>query len=231
MLAKLRFIITVMQLLISMSLVIVLMYIFKNKNRTIRQVWAKYQMKLLGIKVEIEGTLDESADMIVMNHQSLLDIIMFEYLHPRNLAWVAKKEIANLFWFGHILKAPKMIIVERESKSSLVQLLKDSKEKLKEQRALAIFPEGTRTDGKKLRKFKAGAKMIALKNELRVQPIVIVGTRTILDTHNFTQNSGTVKIIYLPTVKAEKSTTWYEDMEVNMAEILDKEIKDLDIEP
>jgi 1-acyl-sn-glycerol-3-phosphate acyltransferase len=223
---KIRFFITVFQLAFTVSILIILMYIFNNKNKSLRQIWAKFQMKLLGIKINIIGTIDHSANMIIINHQSLLDIVIFEYLHPKDIAWIAKKEIANLFWFVNILKVPNMIIVQRESKSSLVQLLKDAKEKFQQHRPIAIFPEGTRTDGKKLRKFKAGAKMIALKNKFKVQPIVIVGTRDILDSHNFIHKNGTVDIIYLPSINAQKNTNWYEQMEEDMGKVLSKKLKE-----
>ncbi|MEA3383109.1 MAG: lysophospholipid acyltransferase family protein [Campylobacterota bacterium] len=218
--SKIRAFLTLVQLVVSVSIVIVLMYIFKNNNKVIRTRWAAMQLKLLGIQLEIKGTLDPDAQILAMNHQSILDIIVFEYLHPKDQAWVAKKEIAKIPWFGHILKAPDMIIVERESKSSLVKLLKDTKEKLNQNRPIAIFPEGTRTDGKKIRKFKAGAKIIAEKYDLDVQPVVLVGTRDIFDSQNFLQKSGVVKIVYLPTVKASKTTTWYKDMEDDMSKIL-----------
>jgi len=198
---------------------------FNKKNRIFRRIWGKLQMTLLGVTLDIEGSIDNNANMIVMNHQSVLDIIVLEYLHNKDLAWVAKKEIADIPWFGRILKAPNMIIIERESKSSLVKLLKESKEKYKENRPIAIFPEGTRTDGTKLRKFQAGAKLIAQKYNFKVQPIVIVGTRELFDSQNMKQSSGTVKIIYLETVEAKKGTTWYEDMHINMAETLQKELK------
>ncbi len=224
MIHKIRAIFTIIQMAITVTTIIILMYIFKNSAKPIRRVWATLQMKLLGITLEIEGKLDSSADMIMMNHQSVLDITVFEYLHSRNLAWVAKKEIADIPWFGHILKAPNMIIVERESKSSLVKLIKDTKERLSKGRAIAIFPEGTRSDGTKIRKFKAGARIIANKYKLKVQPVVIIGTRNIFDSQNLKQNSGTVKVIYLPAIQADKTTSWYEDVEIEMNEILKKEI-------
>ena len=224
MIAKIRGIFTVIEMIITVTITIILMYMFKSKNRTLRRVWAYLQMKLLGIKLEIVGEIDNSADMLVMNHQSILDIMVFEYLHEKNLAWVAKKEIADIPWFGHILKATDMIIVERESKSSLVKLLKESKEKIEQQRPIAIFPEGTRSDGNKLRKFKAGAKMIANKYGLKVQPVVLIGTRDILDSQNLKQNSGVVKVIYLPVIEAKKDEDWYEKLEEEMRDILSKEL-------
>lgn len=224
-LKKIRALLTLIQLIITVSIVIVLMYLFKKQNRQIRLAWGKMQLKLMGITLDIEGELDQNADMIMMNHQSVLDIIVFEALYPKDLAWVAKKEIADLWWFGHILKAPDMLIVERESKSSLVKLLKDAKEKHSQKRPIAIFPEGTRTDGTKLRKFKIGAKMIAEKNEMLVQPIIIIGTRDIFDSQQFLQQSGTVKIKYLPTIKAVRKTDWYTQTEELMDETLKKEIQ------
>lgn len=222
---KIRSIFTLIQMMITVSIVIILMYIFRTNNRKIRKIWGSLQMKFLGVTLEIIGEEDKQADMIIMNHQSIMDIIIFEYLASRDLAWIAKKEIGDLPWFGHILKAPDMIMVERESKSSLIKLLKDSKVKLDNNRQIAIFPEGTRTDGTKLRKFKAGAKIIAQKYNLNVQPIVIVGSLNIWDSKKFIQNSGTVKIIYLDTIKAEKKTTWYEDTEELMKNRLEEELE------
>ena len=224
MIAKLRAIFTLIEMIITVTITIILMYTFKSKNRTFRRVWASMQMKLLGIKLDVVGEINPNADMLVMNHQSILDIMIFEYLHPKNLAWVAKKEIADIPWFGHILKAPDMIIIERESKSSLVKLIKESKEKLEQGRPIAIFPEGTRSDGNKIRKFKAGAKMIANKYKMKVQPVVLIGTRDILDSQNLRQNSGVVKVIYLPVIEAKKGEDWYEKLESDMSEILEKEL-------
>ena len=111
-----------------------------------------------------------------------------------------------------------------ESKKSLIQLLKDAKDRLDDGRQLCIFPEGTRTDGKELRKFKAGAKVIAEKYNLRVQPIVIVGSIDVFDSKRATQKSGDIKIIYLDTVQADKSTSWYDDAESEMKTILTKNL-------
>ena len=122
-------------------------------------------------------------------------------------------------------KAPDMIIIERESKSSLIKLIKQSKQKIDEKRPIAIFPEGTRGNGKKLRKFKAGAKIIAQKYNLLVQPVVLIGTRELFDSQNFTQKSGIVKVIYLPSIQASKDTNWYEQVEEDMKKIFSDEMK------
>lgn len=221
---KIRGILILLQFGITVSVTIIFMYLLGKKHRLVRKVWGKLQLILMGANIVETGKYDENADMLIFNHQSMMDIILFEAIAKRDIAWVAKKEIGDITWFGHILKASNMIMVERESKKSLIQLLKDAKDRLDDGRQLCIFPEGTRTDGKELRKFKAGAKVIAEKYNLRVQPIVIVGSIDVFDSKRATQKSGDIKIIYLDTVQADKSTSWYDDAESEMKTILTKNL-------
>jgi len=221
---KIRGILILLQFGITVSVTIIFMYLLGKKHRLARKIWGKLQLILMGANIVETGKYDENADMLIFNHQSMMDIILFEAIAKRDIAWVAKKEIGDITWFGHILKASNMIMVERESKKSLIQLLKDAKDRLDDGRQLCIFPEGTRTDGKELRKFKAGAKVIAEKYNLRVQPIVIVGSIDVFDSKRATQKSGDIKIIYLDTVQADKSTSWYDDAESEMKTILTKNL-------
>jgi len=163
--------------------------------------------------------------IILLNHQSLLDIIVMDATYPKDLAWVAKKEIADMPFFGQILTLPRMIIVDREDKKSLVKLVSDTKKRLEEGRVIAMFPEGTRGDGKKLLPFKMGARFVASKLNLKVQPVVIVNSRRILDSLDFTARSGTVKIIYLDPVDPASDKQWYQKLHEDMQKVLDKETK------
>ena len=78
------------------------------------------------------GTENPQTQMFLVNHQSDLDIGVVELLSKRDLAWVAKKELFDIPFFGLTLRLPNDIPIERESKSSLVKLLKASKERLDE---------------------------------------------------------------------------------------------------
>ncbi|RXK13425.1 1-acyl-sn-glycerol-3-phosphate acyltransferase [Halarcobacter mediterraneus] len=225
MLSRIRGFIVLIQFSITVAIVVVAMYLFKNKTHEIIKIWMKVQTYLLGIKFQIEGELDDSCDMVIMNHQSLLDIIVMEHLHNKHLAWVAKKEITDLFFFGHIIKAPQMISVDRENKAGIIHLLKEAKDRLSKGRPIAMFPEGTRSDGKHMLKFKPGAKMIANKLNLRVQPAIILNTKKILDSRRVKQEPGIVKVIYLKPVQAQKGTTWFEDLEEEMNRVFKEELE------
>ena len=225
MLSRIRGIIVLIQFSITVAIVVVAMYLFRSKTHEIIKIWMKIQIYLLGIKLEIEGEIDESCDMVVMNHQSLLDIIIMEHIHARNLAWVAKKEISDLFFFGHIIKAPRMISIDRENKAGIIHLLKEAKDRLSKGRPIAMFPEGTRSDGKQMLKFKAGAQMLANKLKLKVQPAIILNTRDILDSQSLKQKPGVVRVKFLKPVQAEKGTSWFEDLEKEMNQVFEQETK------
>ena len=221
--ARIRGIILLIQFSITVAITVVLMYIFRNHTHKVIKAWMTFQMFVLGIKLETEGKLDESCEMIIMNHQSLLDIIVMEYIHSKDLAWVAKKEITDLFFFGHIIKAPRMISIDRENKAGIITLLKETKDRLDKGRPIAMFPEGTRSDGKSMLNFKAGAKMVANKYGLKVQPIVLFNTRNIVDSKKLLATPGIVKIVYLEPIQADKNTTWYEETEEKMKERFNQE--------
>ncbi|MDD3054415.1 MAG: lysophospholipid acyltransferase family protein [Aliarcobacter sp.] len=220
---RIRGIILFIQFSITVAITVVLMYIFKNHTHKVIKAWMIFQMYVLGIKLETQGNLDESCDMILMNHQSLLDIIVMEYIHSRDLAWVAKKEITDLFFFGHIIKAPRMISIDRENKAGIMHLFKEARDRLDKGRPIAMFPEGTRSNGKTMLSFRPGAKMLANRFNLRVQPIVLFNTRNIVDSKKLLATPGIVKVIYLEPVQADKNTDWFEKVEEKMNEVFNKE--------
>lgn len=199
---------------------IVLMYAFRSNTRPIRRTWAKLQTYLIGFKIHQKGKIAEETTLLVMNHQSLLDIVTLEAIHPRDLCWIAKKEIRDIPLFGHIIPAPRMIAIDRKDKRSIITMLKEGKERLAEGRVLAMFPEGTRGRGDKLLKFQSGAKMLAEKLDLVVQPAVITGARNVLDSQKFLANGGDVHVVFLDPIYPKEDEHWFEKMYDSMNQAL-----------
>jgi 1-acyl-sn-glycerol-3-phosphate acyltransferase len=88
-----------------------------------------------------------------------------------------------------------------------------------------MFPEGTRSDGTFIGEFKPGAKMVANKYNLRVQPVVMFNTRNIVNSQKAEAAPGIVKVVYLEPVQASKETSWYEDLEIKMRTRFEAEYK------
>ncbi len=175
--------------------------------------------------VEIEGKEDPKANMILLNHQSDLDIAIMETSTKKNLAWVAKKELFDIPFFGLALKLPRDIPVERESKTSLVKLVRDVKTRLDMGKTITMFPEGTRSSKGKMLPFKVGAKMIADKYKLRVQPVVIMQSAKYYNIKTYFYKPGRIKLIYLDSFIADKrDENWLKDLREKMQKVYDYEL-------
>jgi len=210
---------------IAAGIMVPLMFLFKKRRNNILHFWNKVMLFLIGGKIISQGKRDNSADMFVINHQGIIDIISMEAAEETDLRWVAKKQLFDAPWFGYVLKLPKMIEVDRENKSGLIKLLRDCKEtKEGSERIITIFPEGTRTDKQKLLNFKGGARIVAEKLELNIQPIVITNSKKLLNEHNKTAHSATVHIRYLDTFKVDKTDKeWYTNLQIRMQNAIDEE--------
>jgi len=222
--SKIRIFIYFIFFILSIAFVLLSFCFIKEQNSfwKIRKIWAKIQKYFIIYKIEVVGTFDLSAQMIVMNHQSVLDIIALEDVYPKNLAWIAKKELAELPLFKVAMKKPKFLCIDRNNPRDLVRILKEAKQRLEEGRILSIFPEGTRSKSQKLLKFQSGAAILANKLHLKVQPVLIVDSAEILDTKDFSLKSGKLKIIPMPLADTSDER-WLEHTRKNMQELLDKE--------
>ncbi len=221
--SKIRALFFAIEFVISVVLVVFFMWLFNDKNRAIRKFWGRSQRFFGGYKLEVIGNFSDEANILLINHQSMLDIIVIEELHPKNVCWIAKAQISKIPIIGKILSLPKMIAVERENKHSLIKLLSEAKDRVENGRVLAIFPEGTRSQTNKLLPFKGGAKMLVEKLNLKVQPIVIVGSDA-MKVKEFSFKKAGIKLFCLDLVDTSKDN-WLETTRESMQKVLDENRK------
>lgn len=175
-------------------------------------------------KMKIFGKEDPETQMFIVNHQSGIDIPILEGCVKADLAWVAKQELFDMPWLGLGVKLPNDIPLQRDSKTSLLTLIKDCKDRIENGRVVTIFPEGTRSKDQRMRKFRAGAKMVADKLKLRVQPVVLVHTSKTFDSgtkifHPFKE----LHIVFLDSFEADRSDKeWLHNLQVKMQGVYDE---------
>jgi 1-acyl-sn-glycerol-3-phosphate acyltransferase len=204
-----------------------LMKLFPKYHVKFRKWASRVSITTFISEVEIKGNIDESAELFVANHQNMVDIPIIEYLLSNvNLCWVAKKELGDLFLFGNLLTKSDVILIERENKKSLVELIKKADDRIKKGQQLIIFPEGTRNKNpKKLLPFKAGAKLLAEKYNFRVQPLLLLGIDEIVTFEPLKVKKGKLTVIALPARIAEKNSDWYKKLEEEMQKAVDEYYK------
>ncbi len=174
---------------------------------------------------DIEGKEDPKAQMFLFNHQSDLDIGVMETSTKADLAWVAKKALFDVPFFGLALKLPEDIPVERESKTSLIKLLRAAKDRIDKGRVITMAPEGTRSTSGKMLPFKSGAKVIADKYKLRVQPVVMMQTAKYYNIKKFYYKPGRIKVIFMDSFIADKNNeNWLKELRVKMQKVYDNEL-------
>lgn len=215
-----------LELLFSIVITISIMCVLPKYQRSLRRFWAKSQRKILGYEIKEIGKLDLSANLYILNHQSMLDIMIFEEIHPKDICWIAKKEIAKLFFIGKMLKIPKMIAIDRKNPRSMALILSQAKEQIAQNRPIMIFPEGTRSDGESILKFNKGADILAKKLQLKVQPIVIAGSRHLLDTKKLSTRRGKLVVEYLALADTSDED-WLQKARIAMEHSLKKNLKEL----
>ena len=173
----------------------------------------------------IKGTPDPDVQMFLINHQSDLDIGIMETSTKYDLAWVAKKALFDVPFFGLAMSLPEDIEVERESKTSLVKLLRAAKDRIGKNRVITMFPEGTRSRTGRMLPFKSGAKVIADKYALKVQPVVLIETVSCYDIKRFYYMPKNIIVVYMDAFIADKNDkNWLNDLRIKMQKVYDDEL-------
>ena len=192
-----------------------------------RKVSAWYVRITIFFSTDVKGKEDPATQMYLINHQSDLDIAVMETISKKDLSWVAKKELFDVPFFGLAMSMPEDIPIERQSKTSLLRLLKNAKDRLNKGRVITMFPEGTRSTNGKMLPFKVGAKIVADKYQLKVQPVVLLETAECYNIKKFYYKPKTIKVVFMDSFIATKEDeNWLNNLRVDMQKVYDDELAD-----
>ena len=107
--------------------------------------------KWIGLEVRVFGSVPE-AGLIVSNHVSYLDILGLSMV--TGCAFVAKSDVARWPVFGTYAAMGGTIFVDRERRGAVADVAQAMKGHLDADLPVALFPEGTSTDGSEVRPFR-----------------------------------------------------------------------------
>lgn len=120
-----------------------------------------------------ENVPAEGGFVLAMNHRSNLDVIVGGLSCPRQLHFMAKKELFENRLLGWLCRKLNAFPLDR--KGNDLKAIKTALSLLKSGKVLGIFPEGTRVRHGEDVAAKAGVSMLALRARVPVVPAVIVG--------------------------------------------------------
>jgi 1-acyl-sn-glycerol-3-phosphate acyltransferase len=116
--------------------------------------------------------------IVASNHVSYLDPILVGVSLPRRLNYLAKEEIFKNRFFSWFLGKLQAFPVSRGRVGP--STIRNTLQLMEQGRALLLFPEGTRGDGRNFLKAKSGIGIIAERSGAAIIPAYVHGAEKVL---------------------------------------------------
>jgi 1-acyl-sn-glycerol-3-phosphate acyltransferase len=134
------------------------------------QAWSLQFLALWGIHLRVIGQPVVSGPaLLVSNHISWLDILVIHA--ARYCRFVSKSDVRDWPLVGALATGSGTLYIERSSRKDALRMVGDMADALKDGDVLAVFPEGTTSDGLSLLPFHANLIQSAIAAEAPVQPM------------------------------------------------------------
>ncbi len=145
---------------------------------------------------EIDKSIFKNPSIIISNHQSVMDLLLFLSMSPK-IVLLVKGWVWDNFFMGQIVKYSGFINIEKKYEETLPAL----KESIERGNSILIFPEGTRTRSGKIRRFHKGAFYFAEQLKTDITAIMLHGYYEVLPPGYFIVQSYPVNICKLGRYK------------------------------
>lgn len=134
--------------------------------------WAQAMLRGVGIELSLRGLpVAQGPALLVANHLSWLDIVV---LHAsRYCRFVSKADIRHWPLVGTLAGGAGTLYIERESRRDAHRVVHHMVERLQLGEVLAVFPEGTTSDGIAMKPFHANLLQAAISAAAPVQPLAL----------------------------------------------------------
>jgi 1-acyl-sn-glycerol-3-phosphate acyltransferase len=160
-----------------------IVFLFPRCNHAWRearvQAWSLEMLALLGIRVELHGKPPADGPvLLVANHISWLDIVVMHA--TRYCRFVSKADVKRWPLVGTLATGAGTIYIERESRRDALRVVHHVADSLKQGEVVAVFPEGTTSDGRTLLPFHGNLIQAAISAGAPVQPVAL----KFIETHS-----------------------------------------------
>ena len=134
------------------------------------QAWALQLLALWGIHLQVIGQpVTAGPALMVSNHISWLDILVIHA--ARYCRFVSKSDIRAWPLVGALATGAGTLYIERASRKDALRMVHDMADAMREGDVVAVFPEGTTSDGLSLLPFHANLIQSAIAAQAPVQPM------------------------------------------------------------
>jgi 1-acyl-sn-glycerol-3-phosphate acyltransferase len=153
-------------------------FVFPMSGRPRRQVlirrWSERLLRIMRVEARVQGLPPAGLPgnmLIVANHISWLDIFVLNTVQPAR--FIAKAELKRWPLVGLLIAGCGTLFIERERRRDAHRVNDDARNVLAAGDTIAIFPEGTTTDGTTLLPFHGSLLQPVIDAQGHLQPIAI----------------------------------------------------------
>lgn len=153
-----------------------------NRNRLIR-AWSRWLFAVCGARLRLVGLplppsiahtgvqADSRGRLLLVNHVSWLDVFAVHAALPSR--FVAKSEIRNWPLLGVLVTLVGTLYIERGRRHAVAATNRRVLERLRRGETVAVFPEGTTTDGRSLLPFHSNLVAPAIEAGAECWPVAL----------------------------------------------------------
>lgn len=176
----------------------------------IARFWARTICWAARTKVKVEGMdqLEPGKNYILCaNHLSYMDTPVVLSSIRLRFRFMAKSELFKIPFMGtHLTQAGHVPVVLDDARAAIRTLTHAAKMIHERQISLLIFPEGGRSEDGTLQPFKEGAAYLAIKAQVPLVPMALIGTHEVLPMHGKVFRAGTVRLKIGTPIPTEGTT-------------------------
>lgn len=150
--------------------------------------WSRLIMGSIFSPLRVTGLnkIDTSkAYVYAANHASALDIPVLYVNLPFQFRIVFKKELLAYPIVGWQLRRSGQVCIDQQKPTNSIAAIRSAVKSLKAGMPLVIFPEGGRTPDGEIKPFLPGAFFLAIKAQVDIVPVVLVGTYELLPMNTY----------------------------------------------
>ena len=134
--------------------------------------WSAGLVRAMGLTLQVSGTARPGATLIVANHISWLDVAAIHAAAP-HARFVSKSDVLAWPLLGWLIRNAGTLFIERERKRDAMRVVHQLAQALQAGETVAVFPEGTTSDGTGLLPFHANLLQAAISTETPVQAVAL----------------------------------------------------------
>ncbi len=136
------------------------------------QQWAQQMLSAIGVRLVVQGTPPSAGPvLLICNHLSWLDILTIHA--ARHVRFVSKSGVKAWPVIGTLSTGAGSLYIERDRRRDALRVVHHMTEALRNGDLIAIFPEGTTSDGRGLLPFHANLLQAAISSGAPVQPAAL----------------------------------------------------------